>query len=311
MASSSSPTPSRAVLAPLVAATPTALGPAPRLMIGALTQKLPSALSEASAVPSGSGILLLGGFAGTGPSGAVLQFNPTVSNTVTGVGTLAVPAEDAGATIIGQNAVIFGGASGAPAVATTTVQAFGPAGSQTLGHLPHPRTGLSVISVGGHVYVLGGSAGTTDSPDVLETTDGTHFSVIARLSTPVSNPGVAVVGTTIFVVGGKHNGAAIPQVQAVNLLTSTAVVVSTLPVAISDESVFILGGALFIAGGRTGGLTRTEVDSLDPATGKLTRAGILPEPIADAAVGQIGNDVYLFGGQAPAQLRSIVRIGIA
>jgi hypothetical protein len=299
------------VLAPLVAATPTALGPAPRLTIAALAQRLPATLSEAPAVPSGSGILLLGGFTPTGPSAAVLQFSPAVSNTVTGVGTLAVPAEDAGATIMGQNAVIFGGNTGSPAAATTTVQSFGPAGAQTLGHLPHPRIGLSAISVGGHVYLLGGSNGITDSPDVLETTDGRHFSVVMQLPIAVSNPGVAVVGTTIYLVGGKHNGAAIRQVQAVNLLTATAAVVSTLPVAISDESVFIIGGALFMAGGRTGSFTRTEVDSLDPTTGTLVRAGVLPEPIADAAVGQVGNDIYLFGGQGPAQLRNIVHIGIA
>lgn len=306
-----SPSPSRAVLAPLVGATPTALGLPPRLTITSVAQSLPATLSEAPAVPSGSGILLLGGLAPAGPSAAVLQFSPAVSNTVSGVGTLAVPTEDAGATIMGQSAVVFGGLTGEPTAATTTVQTFGPAGAQVLGHLPHPRIGLSVVSVGGHVYLLGGSDGVTDSPDILETTDGRHFSAVTQLPIAVSNPGVAVVGTTIYVVGGKHQGVPIPQVQAVNLLTATAAVVSTLPVAISDESVFIVGGALFVAGGRTGVSSRTEVDSLDPGTGRLTRAGVLPEAMADASVGQIGNDVYLFGGQAPAQLRIIVHISIA
>jgi hypothetical protein len=122
---------------------------------------------------------------------------------------------------------------------------------------------------------------------------------------------VAAVGTTIYLVGGEHNGAQIAQIQAVDVAAGTAKVVSNLPVALSHESVFVLGGTMFLAGGRSGGAVRNQVDVIDVPSGGLTRAGLLPKPASDMALGQNDTDVYLFGGESPTPLSSIVHIGIA
>src|SRR5207237_7348456 len=131
-------------------------------------------------------------------------------------------------------------------------------GSAVTGGLPEPRSGVAVATMGGRTYGLGGYDGKSDQADVLVTTDGVSYKVVTQLPTPVRYAGVAAVGTTIYLVGGEHNGAQISQIQAVDVASGTAKVVSNLPVPLSHESVFILDGTMFMAGGRSGGAARKQ-----------------------------------------------------
>ena len=296
----SSPTPS---------ATPTSTlsTNAPALKVDALAKGLRTAMSRASAVADGQTILVLGGLVGANSSASVQRFFP-VSGTVAPAGSLAVATHDAAAAPFGTSAIVFGGGE---AVTIDKVQTFASQGSQVIGKLPQARSDLAVATVGGRMYVLGGYDGKSDQPDVLVTTDGVNYRTVTQLPTPVRYAGVATDGSTIYLVGGEHNGAQVSQIQAVDVAAGTAKVVANLPVPLSHESVFILGGTMFMAGGRSGGAARKQVDVIDPASGALTRAGLLPQPAADMAMGQIGNDVYLFGGESPTPLSSIVHIGMA
>ncbi|TMK51679.1 MAG: hypothetical protein E6G66_05325 [Actinobacteria bacterium] len=302
-------TPTGAASSPTSTAPPTSTlstNP-PALKVEPMLKGLRTAMSRASAVADGQTILVLGGLAGGSSSASVQRFFP-VSDTVAPAGSLAVATHDAAAAPFGTSAIVFGGGE---AVTIDKVQTFAPQGSQVIGKLPQARSDLVVATIGGRTYVLGGYDGKSDQPDVLVTTDGVSYKAVAQLPTPVRYAGVAAFGTTIYLVGGEHNGAQVSQIQAVDVAAGTAKVVANLPVPLSHESVFILDGTMFMAGGRSGGAVRKQVDVIDPATGALTRAGLLPQPAADMAIGQIGNDVYLFGGESPTPLSSIVHIGTA
>lgn len=304
-----SPTPG-ASLQPSVAVSPSpspAPSPAaspPALKIAALAKSLPAALSRAQALPDGTTLLILGGLAGGNSSNLVQRFDP-VSGTVVPAGHLAVGTHDAAAAALGSTAYLFGGGE---ATTIDTVQALSGAASTVVGHLPQARSDLEAVALGGKIYLLGGYDGKTDQADVLSTVDGVHFQFLARLPTPVRYAGLAVVGSTIYLVGGEHNGSQTTQIQAIDTVNATAKVVANMQVPLSHECVFTLGGAVFVAGGRSGATTRNQVDSLDPTTGALTRAGLLPQSVADATLGQIGPDVYLFGGESPTPLKSIIHI---
>jgi hypothetical protein len=300
------PTPSNSLPA-IVPVTSTLSTTAPTLKVNAMVKGLGAAVSRAVAVPDGPTILVLGGLSGGSSSATVRRFFP-VSDTVSPAGTLAVATHDAAAAQIGTSAVIFGGGE---AVTIDQVQAFTPKGSQVIGHLPQARSDLAVATVAGRTYILGGYDGKTDQADVLMTTDGVNYKVVTQLPTPVRYAGVAVAGTTIYLLGGEHNGAQVAQIQAVDVAAGTAKVISSLPVPLSHESVFVLGGAMFLAGGRSGTATRNQVDIVDPNTGSLARAGLLPRAAADMALAQLNNDIYLFGGESPTPLSSIVHIGTA
>lgn len=306
---SGSPSPG-ASLRPSAAVSPSpspAASPAaspPTLKIAALARSLPAALSRAQALPDGSTLLIMGGLVGGTSSNLVQRFDP-VSGTTVPAGHLAVGTHDAAAAALGATGYLFGGGE---ATTIDTVQALSGATSTVVGHLPQARSDLEAVALGGRIYLLGGYDGKADQPDVLSTEDGVHFQFLARLPTPVRYAGLGVVGTTIYLVGGEHNGAQTTQIQAVDTTNGTAKVVANMQVPLSHESVFTLGGALLVAGGRTGATTRNQVDSMDPTTGALTRAGLLPQPLADATLGQLGPDVYLFGGEAPTPLKSIIHI---
>ena len=308
MPTAGSPTPAPSSPAPSTPAPSlTALGAPPSLSITTLPQGLPDALSRSQVQPDGQSLLILGGLSGASSVASVLRFSPA-SATVSSAGSLPVATHDAASAPYPGGTLVFGGGE---ATTIDTVQRYGAGGAAVVGRLPQPRSDLVAASIGGVIYVLGGYDGTTDQAGVLSTTDGKTFKVVAQLPLPVRYAGVGVVGTTIYLVGGTHNGAQTTDIQAVNVAAGTATVVSHLPVAISEEDVFVLGGAMFMAGGKAGATYRDQVDVLNPLTGALTRAGVLPEATADAGIGQIGNDVYLFGGESPARLKSIVQIGIA
>ncbi|HEU5003411.1 MAG TPA: hypothetical protein VFW71_11625 [Actinomycetota bacterium] len=282
-----------------------AVGPPPSLTVTTLPTGLPAALSREQVQPSGSNLLILGGLTGSTSSAAVQVFNP-ISDTVGPAGTLAVATHDAASAHLADGTdLLFGGGE---ATTIDTVQAFATTGGRTVGHLPQPRSDLEAATIAGKVYLLGGYNGQADQPDILETTDGVTFKLLTTLPLPVRYAGIGVVGNTIFLVGGEHNGAQTNAIQAVDVQAATATVISHLPVALSHESAFVLGGSLFVAGGRSGATTRFQVDAVSPHTGGLTRAGALTQPIADAGIGQLGQTVYLIGGETPAQLRTIVRI---
>lgn len=299
---SSSPSP-----APFPSPPPPTLGPPPKLAVATLPTGLPAPLSREQVQPHGKDLWILGGLSGTLTTAAVESFHP-VSGTVTSVGSLAAATHDAASAVSGSGVLLFGGGGADP---IATVQSFTGKRSATLGQLPEARSDLDAATVDGTTYLLGGYDGSASLPTILSTTDGRTFKVVTELPTPVRYAGIAVVGTTIYVIGGLANGVPTALIQAVNTLSGTAAVIAHLPVALSDESAFVLGGGLFVVGGKQGSLTRNQVDSLNPTTGVLTRAAVLPAPVADAGLGQIGNDVYLFGGEAPAQLSSIVHISIA
>jgi hypothetical protein len=267
-------------------------------------------VSRASVVVDGGRLLVLGGLHGSSPGTStpqVLSIDP-VSGAAKVAAPLAVPTHDAAALALNGVVLVFAGGSGST---IADVQQWGTAGTQVVSHLPQPRSDIAAVVVDGHGYVLGGFDGARPTPDVLETDDGRTFHVAATLRVPVRYPAVAVVGTTIYVIGGQAvsgaagNGPPVSDVQAVDLANGTASVLSQLPEPVTEASAFTMRGGVFLAGGVRGGVTQRGVFRLDPATGALSVVATLPEPRADAAVASINGMTYLIGGESPGRLASI------
>jgi len=96
------------------------------------------------------------------------------------------------------------------------------------------------------------------------TTDGVSFHVVTKLPRR-ADAGIGVV-STIYLVGGEHQGHADLRRSRPWTSAAHAKVVSNLPVPL-HESVFVLGGAMF-SPAPFGGTTRVQVDVLDPATAR-------------------------------------------
>ena len=295
------------------ATTTTAALTVAALTVAALPDPLPQPVSRAVVLVEGGRLLVLGGLHGSPPAVSttqVLSVDPT-SGAAVPEPSLAVATHDAAGAVVAGVAHVFGGGSG---TTVDVVQTATAAGSRIVGHLPQPRSDVESATTDRRAYVIGGFDGAKPTADVLVTTDGVTFHVAATLQVPVRYPAVAVLGSTIYVIGGQSitgpSGAGPPvtDVQAVNTTDGSASVVAHLPAALTEAAAFAVGGTLFVAGGVRGGVTQAGVYRLDPATGALTLVANLPTPRADAGVAQIGDATFLVGGEAPARLSSIVEL---
>jgi hypothetical protein len=273
-------------------------------MVVTLPGRLPEKLSRSSAVAVGGHLLVLGGLSDAGSVASVLQVNPA-TGAVQPAGSLAIATHDAAAATLGSTVYLFGGGE---SVTIATVQAFGGGREGVVGNLPEPRSDGVAANVNGRIYILGGFNGRVILHDVLMTSDGTTFQVVAHLPVAVRYPAMAVVGTTIYLIGGQGAAGPTTAIQAIDVAAGTAKEVAHLPEPIVEASGLTFGGQVFVAGGRSGSVTRSEVDRIDLGTGALTPVASLPGPVADAATATLGNTTFLVGGESPARLDQILAI---
>ncbi|HEX6524628.1 MAG TPA: hypothetical protein VF070_32175 [Streptosporangiaceae bacterium] len=218
--------------------------------------KLPGGRSGAAIVTAGSQVYLVGGSGGASLDPAVLETQDGQQFRVEA--RLPVPVTHAGAaetTAPGKGAGtiwVFGGqASNGTTDAIQRIDlATGTA--SVAGHLPRPVAGAAAFSLGGSIFVAGGStaastatAGTTGGT-TGETTTGSSsgttggpstggagqtsgvvyrfdpatasVTVAGQLPVPVANAGAAAIGGVGYLIGGDDGSRAVPAVTAFRLV---------------------------------------------------------------------------------------------
>jgi hypothetical protein len=287
------------------------------LQVSPAPYQLPAAVSRATVLPAGSGLLILGGLTPRSVStDAVTRLDPATGATRP-AGTLASATHDAAGAVLGGRPYLFGGGS---AASVATVQAVSTGGvAAVTGRLPTVRSDVSGVTVGPTAYLVGGYDGTTYDAAVLATSDGRHFRTAARLPIPVRYPAVAADGSQIWVFGGQTPSGPTSAVQRINVRAGTASVAGHLPQPVQGASAVTLDGRIYVAGGQLTAsagadtaapgssgdrpaVSRT-VLGFDPGTGHATAVAQLPVPVAYAGAavagggtGGTGGTAYLVGG---------------
>ncbi len=265
---------------------------------------LTAPISRAVAVNDGSGILVAGGLdANQASSNGVFRLDPTTGQ-LSPTGALALPTHDAAAAAIAGRVFVFGGGAQTTVDAVQSLPASGAA--SVAGHLPRRRSDLAAIAIGPTVYVVGGYDGTSTTPEVLATTDGVTFRVVARLPVGVRYPAVGAIGNVIYVFGGEQGGTPTDAVQAIDVHSGRARVVAHLPTPRGEAAAFSFAGALFVAGGKTASGFSSDILRFDPKRNDFSAAGTLPYPVADAAVAVVGSKAYLIGGEAASPVAGVI-----
>ncbi len=302
-------------------------GDMPAIEAGILPWTLGSPLSRAVAVPGpGSNLLLIGGLNSAQATVPPIVAIDTQSGQASPVGNLTSGVHDAAVARIGRNVVVLGGGS-PDTVATvqrfpspTAVPAASPTTSTTGPSLPEPRSDSSAVTIGHTTYVVGGYTGSKPLPEVLSTTDGSHFGVLTSLPISVRYPAVATLDGMIYVfggqmVGGRHDGWATDAIQVVDPATKTASVIGHLPQPLAGAVAVVLDHHIYVAGGTAStstaqstnfGVPLTAVWAYDPATHRLLNAGNLPVATSYAAATVVGGRAWILGGEDRAhQLSSV------
>ena len=276
--------------------------------------QLPAPITRAVVFPQpGNNLLIAGGLnARSATTNAVTLLNPVTGHTQQEA-KLAVPTHDAGGAVLGGKPFVFGGGSLA---SIGTVQSGSGTSWAAAGRLPGVRSDLSAVTVGRRAYLVGGYDGSSYDAGVLATSDGTRFTVAARLPVPVRYPAVAALGSHIWVFGGQTPSGITDVIQQINTATGRASVAGRLPAPAAHAAGFTLGGRIFVAGGQTAPASGTsgvaspsatlttsrKVLEYRPPPGAATRGGstvtaaMLPVPVANGAAAVLGGTGYLVGG---------------
>jgi N-acetylneuraminic acid mutarotase len=162
---------------------------------------------------------------------------------------------------------------------------------------------------GGTAYVIGGYDGHAPLRDVLATTDGQHFRVVAQLLAGVRYPSVVVVGNAIYVLGGETSGGDTADVQRIDLANGRTSVVGHLPAPLAHAGAGAIGDRIVLAGGRRAGSPTALVETYDVRSGTTTAVGSLPEALTDPASAVVAGALWLFGGEHGNPVDTVLRIG--
>lgn len=296
---------------PTIATTTTAsakpAGPGPVHAVTATTStwRLPAPLSRAVVLPVAGGLELLGGLLNGDHSSPDVLRVALPAGTVTADGKLATPVHDAaGAAYQGGLYVYAGGAASEVAA----VQKAVPGGtSVTAGALPEPRSDLVTVQVGGKVVAIGGYNGHRTLADILVSTDGVHFTVLAKLPVPVRYPAAVVHGGQIWVYGGDVGLKPVDVIQRIDLTAGTATVVGHLPEPISHQAGLVFGSSVWLAGGVTPSGTSGRLWRSDDGLAFVS-GGALPAPRSDAGVAMLNGVGYLVGGEGAGRFDTVVAV---
>jgi len=250
--------------------------------------------------PRPNQLLVAGGLSGSGSSDSGIYALDTKNGQLALIGSLGTATHDAAGSLLGTHALVFGGGSVAPSVATQGFTINGSAlGS---GSLPQARADAVGITVGGTAYVIGGYDGPSLDAEVLATTDGLHFTNVATLPVPVRYPAAAVLGGKIYLFGGQaSDGRPVRSVQAIDPSTHTASLIGELPIPLSGSVAANLGGTIYLAGGdsESGTALRpvTSIFAFDPTSTTFLRAGALPLAVSNAGATVLGKRLWIVGGE--------------
>ena len=323
----------------------------PAAEAGLLPWHLAAPLSREVAVAGSRGrLIVVGGLTTGGASADGIYALSTRTGATHRIGTLRAPLHDAAAGLLGRRTLVFGGGS---AASVATVQAFtlpGQGGGHsagtavTTGSMPAARSDAAAVTIGATTYVVGGYDGTRADAPVLATRDGRRFTTIADLPVPVRYPAAAALGGQIFVFGGqaitgRHAGAPLDTIQAVDPARHTAAVIGHLPQPLAGAAAMTVGHDLFVAGGESrltrrpkpglgttqlgpgessagtgsdsGALPTSTVSTVwafNPAAKRLLPAGHLQVPVSHAAVAVTGSTAWIIGGESGGALVSSVQM---
>ena len=190
--------------------------------------QLPDARSDCVAVSIGGTVYVVGGYDGTNGDPSVLattdgQNYRTITSLPVPVRYPAVAALGGEIYVIGGEAV--GGSDDGQAIRDIQVVNPQAGTARVLGSMPVALEGASAVTISGHIYVAGGntasSGTTTNSSATIWVFDPASRTLLreGKLRVAVSNAGVAVIGTTAWLVGGETDGVVSAAVQMFHLGT--------------------------------------------------------------------------------------------
>jgi len=197
-----------------------------------------------------------------------------------------------------------------PAIAAATLYALAAsyaAADSNLGwtmkaSMPTARTGLAAAAVGGTIYAIGGSNGS--SLATVEAYDSATSTWTVKASMPTARAwlAVAVVGGTIYAIGGD-DGADLATVEAYDIATNTWTPKASMPTARRGLTAAAVGGTIYAIGGES---YLTTVEAYDTAANTWTTKASMSVARGYLSAAVVGGTIYAIGGITSVSMAATV-----
>ena len=268
--------------------------------------RLPAPVEREVAVAHNGAIIVAGGLDSGGRStNGVFRMSPS-TGALSSLGTLPQAFHDAAGAILGNGLYVFGGGV---AQSSASVQRFDLVThtARVVATLPRALSDLAVASTVNGVFLVGGYDAHVPRREIYRTTDGTHFTLVARLPVGLRYPAVAALGTNVVIAGGTSPSGASDKVYVLDTGTGNVRLLGRLPAAIAHAQAVTLGDAAYVVGGvdATGHVTGV-IAKVDPISRRIVRvAGAVP--VSDAATVVLPGSALVIGGATTAGATGAVR----
>lgn len=182
---------------------------------------------------------------------------------------------------------------------------------ETLPPMPTPRAGLGLVVEGDNVYAIGGRVGgqgILKSGNVLNVVeiydiDAGTWSTGTPMPTPRSDFGIAVMGSSIYVMGGwdgTPNAGDLDTVEKMSTSSGNWSTIDSMPTARTALTVVVEGNDIYALGGHTGIVDPSneldKADVLDTDDDEWETINPMIGERAQAVSVKLGGDVYVLGG---------------
>jgi hypothetical protein len=164
---------------------------------------------------------------------------------------------------------------------------------EVLPALPEETRAAAAASLGGYVYVVGGTTASGNTTATWAYHPGRRsWSRRAALPAPLFNHGAVSLDRRLYVLGGYSQGRERRDVYSYDPLADRWARVSRLPRPNHAFGVVAYEGELWVIGGRRGEEILREVWILDPATLEWREGPTLPKPMELLGATVAGDDIH-------------------
>jgi kelch-like protein 18 len=171
--------------------------------------------------------------------------------------------------------------------------------------LPEPRCHHGLAHVCGRLFIFGGQAKgqMATSTCMVLNESASRWEEIAPMSVARRRMGVAVVGTSVYLIGGLDGKERVHTVEVFDARTRTwangsgggGVAVAPMPTTRWDCGIAVIGPLVYVIGGLNG-ITYNTMEVLDTAKGTWQTLPPMPTARCCTAVATIGRKIWVMGG---------------
>ena len=178
------------------------------------------------------------------------------------------------------------------------------------GGQPTSLFGSSAASLGGTIYLAGGTDLKSISDEILRFDTATHqLTAVGRLTGPRTYGALVSVSGGLYYLGGWDGKSTSNEILRYDPTTAITAVVGHLPFGVEQFAAVGADGLIYVFGGmNAAGDFVSDIYSIDPENGSVRYTGRLPAPAARVSATSLNGTIYISGGWNGTELRNLLSL---